>query len=289
MATGLEIPVFGARAASSAVQLGASRIELNAAGSYPDGGLTPSIEDLERVAHLDVPVRIMIRPRGPPPRSAGRDFMYSDEEFEQMTTAIQRFKETGLLDEVRGDGFVFGILKEDQSRRDVSQAQDSRKGDPIFPQSSRAADLYSPRCMVDKERCMRLVQAARPLKAVFHRAFDEIVSCIEEGHDPNERQSWSIGLDDLATCGFDAILTSGGLGKAIQNIDRLEEVIVRAEGLGIEIIVGGGVRRGNVGELIQRLQLKEKTYANHVHSACLSAAGSDYVNAEEVAAILSQL
>ncbi|KAI0009603.1 hypothetical protein F4779DRAFT_581700 [Xylariaceae sp. FL0662B] len=280
MGIGLEIPVFGASAALSAVRLGASRIELNASGSYPDGGLTPSVEDLERVSHLNVPVRIMIRPRGPPPGSQGRDFIYSDEEFEQMEAAIKKFKDTRFLQEARGDGFVFGILKEDQSGLDMSRVQ---------PQDSHKVGLRSPRCFVDKDRCTRLVQAARPFKAVFHRAFDEIISCEDDGSDPKEHRSWSTGLDDLATCGFDAILTSGGLGKAIQHMDILGDIIARAEILGIDIIIGGGVRRDNVGELIQRLQLKEKTYTNHVHSACFSTPEVEHINAEEVAAILSQL
>lgn len=108
MGIGLEIPVFGGNAASRAVELGASRIELNATGSYPDGGLAPSLEDLRRVADIEVPVRIMIRPRGPPSESRVRDFIYSDAEFADMESAIRRFKETGLLNEARGDGFVLG-------------------------------------------------------------------------------------------------------------------------------------------------------------------------------------
>ncbi|KAI4860549.1 hypothetical protein F4820DRAFT_436523 [Hypoxylon rubiginosum] len=270
MGIGLEIPVFGASAASRAVQLGASRIELNAKGSYPDGGLTPSLEDLKQIALIDIPIRIMIRPRGPLSGSKARDFIYSDEEFEQMEVVIRRFKETGLLNEERGDGFVFGILKEE-------------------PLLGNESSTHLRRCWVDKDRCNRLVAAARPFKTVFHRAFDEIVSCDNGGQDINERHAWKTGLDDLAACGFDAILTSGGLGNAIQNVALLEAIVTRAEHLHIEIIAGGGVRRHNVKEISQSLGLNESKLSAFVHSACLSGVGSEHIDAEEVVAILSQL
>ncbi|KAI6080436.1 hypothetical protein F4821DRAFT_59255 [Hypoxylon rubiginosum] len=270
MDVGLEIPVFGASAASRVVQLGASRIELNAAGSYPAGGLTPSLEDLRRIASINVPIRIMIRPRGPLPQSSARDFVYSDQEFEEMEVAIQSFKRTGWLNKERGDGFVFGILKED-------------------PPTSKESSAQLRRCWVDKERCSRLVTAAQPFKTVFHRAFDEIVSCDDEGQDISERDAWKIGLSDLAICGFDAILTSGGLGNAIQNVALLESIVTRAEGFNIEIIAGGGIRRHNVKEISQHLKLKERKISGFVHSACLSSVGSEDIDVEEVEAILSQL
>ncbi|KAI1477611.1 hypothetical protein F4774DRAFT_194387 [Daldinia eschscholtzii] len=269
MAIGLEIPVFGANAAAKAIELGATRIELNASGSYPDGGLTPSLRDLEVVADSKVPIRMMIRPRGPPSEPQARDFVYSDEEFEQMEASIQRFKETGLLEEARGDGFVFGILKES---RDATEA-----------------GIHGRECWVDKERCKRLVAAARPFKTVFHRAFDEIVSCEESDIAIDDRHAWRMALDDLAACGFNGVLTSGGLGNAVRNLAILEQVIARAEALGIEIIVGGGVRKHNIQHLYKQLNLKGRESSIYVHSACLSGTDSEYVDAEEVTGILSQL
>ncbi|KAI0377915.1 hypothetical protein F5Y04DRAFT_167763 [Hypomontagnella monticulosa] len=270
MGIGLEIPVFGGDAASRAVELGASRIELNAAGSYPDGGLTPSLEDLRHVADIAVPLRIMIRPRGPPSDPRMHDFIYSDGEFEEMEAAIQRFKDTGLLNEARGDGFVFGILNEES-------------------QPANEPSTHRRKCWIDKDRCSRLVLAARPFKVVFHRAFDEIVSCDDDKPGIYDRLGWSTGLDDLSTCGFNAILTSGGLGHAIQNSAMLDRIITRAETLGIEIIVGGGVRRHNIAELSHQLRLKERAQSAYVHSACLSNTASERVDAEEVTGILSQL
>ncbi|KAI1658920.1 hypothetical protein F4813DRAFT_388176 [Daldinia decipiens] len=269
MTIGFEIPVFGASAASKAIELGASRIELNASGSYSDGGLTPPLHELKGSSSVRVPLRVMIRPRGPPSEPQARDFIYSDEEFERMEASIQMFKETGLLKKEHGDGFVFGILKESQ---DIAEASTGRR-----------------KCWVDKERCNRLVEAARPFKTVFHRAFDEIVSCDDAGIAIDNRHAWRVGLDDLAACGFDAILTSGGLGNAIQNIDMLDRIITRAEVLRIEIIVGGGVRKHNIQRLSQQLKLKERGSTTYVHSACLSSTESECVDDDEVIGILSHL
>lgn len=57
----LEVPIFHPDAASTALRLGAHRIELNATGSYSKGGLTPTIDELaqtmnavNQVCHLPV-------------------------------------------------------------------------------------------------------------------------------------------------------------------------------------------------------------------------------------------
>ncbi|KAI3321792.1 hypothetical protein HD806DRAFT_147247 [Xylariaceae sp. AK1471] len=276
---GLEIPAFGASAARDAATLGATRIELNAVGSYVDGGLTPALEDLKQfisASSLNIPLRIMIRPRGPPSATssaeaggqAARDFIYSDEEFEAMEASIGVFKDTGLLDADRGDGFVFGILKEEDDGEERTRGR---------------------RCWVDRERCARIVQAARPFKSVFHRAFDEVVSCDDAASNESARPSWETGLETVAACGFDGILTSGGLGKAVDNIEMLENIIQKAQALRVEIIVGGGVRTANVQELTQRLRLRESAGSVYLHSACLHGDGGENINLEEVQGILTQL
>ncbi|KAH8166675.1 hypothetical protein CIB48_g1576 [Xylaria polymorpha] len=268
---GLEIPAFGASAAFSATTLGATRIELNAQGSYGEGGLTPSIEDLKQFVSSSsqrCPLRIMIRPRGPPSMSSlleasgvgKRDFHYNDEEFDTMEAGIMAFKSSGLLNANKGDGFVFGILGQDGHR-----------------------------CWVDKKRCTHLVQIAQPFKCVFHRAFDEIVSCDGPSSDGSTQFPWETGIEDIAACGFDGILTSGGLGKAIDNIQMLESVIRKAKTLHIEIIVGGGVRTANVGEIIRRLGLRERAGSVYLHSACLRGNGGEDIDPEEVQGILAQL
>ncbi|KFY61890.1 hypothetical protein V496_04817, partial [Pseudogymnoascus sp. VKM F-4515 (FW-2607)] len=95
----LEIACFNAPSALIAAGAGADRIELCADRSV--GGTTPALSDLEAIKaqQVEIPVMVMIRPRG-------GDFEYSDEEFAQMKEEMKRFR--GLA-----DGFVFGILKEE--------------------------------------------------------------------------------------------------------------------------------------------------------------------------------
>ena len=80
---------------------GADRIELCA--DLGVEGLTPSRELILSVeSHLNIPIRVMIRPR------AG-DFAYSNAEIKQMASDIAFCKEVGV------DGVVLGILKEDKT------------------------------------------------------------------------------------------------------------------------------------------------------------------------------
>ncbi|OBT69644.1 hypothetical protein VE03_00952 [Pseudogymnoascus sp. 23342-1-I1] len=95
----LEIACFNASSAIIAADAGADRIELCADRSV--GGTTPLLSDLLTIKSVvrDVPVMVMIRPRG-------GGFVYTPQEFAQMKEDMERFR--GVA-----DGFVFGILKEE--------------------------------------------------------------------------------------------------------------------------------------------------------------------------------
>lgn len=253
--TPLEIPVFCPASAIQAQDLGARRIELNAQGSYPDGGLTPSREDLEHVSSVvQSPNRIMIRPRGPP--SDGPDFIYSDAEFEAMSTAIKDFVESGHLRKSRGDGFVFGVLRPGPGGVEV-----------------------------DIERNSALVEAAGGLGCTFHRAFDDLLAGLQEFDLEGRERRVERAVGDVVACGFDAVLTSGGPGRAPDNVDVLGFVVEKARDQ-LEVIVGGGVRSGNASGIFKALEADGgKIWA---HSSCLSA-GEATVDALEATALLGQL
>lgn len=256
MAAKLEMPIFGPASAHAAVQAGASRLELNAENSYAAGGLTPSITDLAQLQSLDVPVRIMVRPCGPPPAPA-RDFIYSDGQLDTMEQSILQFKDSGLMKAARGDGFVVGVLLLDMTDEDDTKVA------------------------VDIVNCTRLVNAARPYKVVFHRAFDDIV-----GHQEGADSHWKMALQHLVTCGFDGVLTSGGPGNAIRNIDTLKRIIDMATS-DIEVIVGGGVRSKKVKDLVDQLALARNS--GWVHSSCLTSSTTDEVDLAEVDSIVTKL
>lgn len=92
----LESPVFNVEAAMDAAQFGVDRLELCA--NFPEGGETPSAGMLKFLkTEIDVPVFVMIRPRG-------GDFAYSQKELMVMKRDIE------LLGDLGADGFVFGVL-----------------------------------------------------------------------------------------------------------------------------------------------------------------------------------
>lgn len=95
----LEVVCYNIGSVAEAVAGGADRIELCA--SPGEGGTTPSQGTILRAKGIsDVPVFVMIRPRG-------GDFLYSDLEFEVMKEDIRIAKQSGA------DGVVLGILKKD--------------------------------------------------------------------------------------------------------------------------------------------------------------------------------
>ena len=87
--------------AVKAEKAGADRIEL--CKDLHLDGLTPDYESSKRtIDTLDIPVYILIRPRG-------GDFIYSHEEFELMKRDILKFKKMGC------SGIVSGVLNDDNT------------------------------------------------------------------------------------------------------------------------------------------------------------------------------
>lgn len=114
----------------------------------------------------------------------------------------------------------------------------------------------------DVERNAELVQLAN-LPCTFHRAFDAVA-------DPDS------ALEDLIRCGFQNILTSGGVGNATGNIGNLAELIRKASGR-ITVMPGGGVRSSNIEAL-------SHTTATWFHSAAITGNGQT-ADASEIAKI----
>ncbi|TFB05015.1 hypothetical protein CCMA1212_002478 [Trichoderma ghanense] len=270
-----EVAVFSGAAGLEAQDLGAKRIELNAPGSYEEGGLTPPVKELTSIAsQLEIAVRIMIRPRGAPRPTATaayaaqlkldqeqaqaqdqeqqhqaqaqerelseeekqkqkeaeedalQDFIYTDDEIALMLQAIADFKATRVLNPIRGDGFVFGVLRRQTKASTLAKYPDFK---------------YT----IDEERCRLLIDAAKPFPCVFHRAFDPIAA--------SER--WAKGIDILVRCGFDGVLTAGGHGGCHLNQDKLDAICHRGHPGSLQLIAGGGVRKGTVGPLVAQLSV----------------------------------
>lgn len=92
----LETPVYTLEACMQAADSGINRLEL--CSNFPEGGVTPSAGMLKILkSEIDLPVFVMIRPRG-------GDFAYTQKELMVMKRDIE------ILGELGADGFVFGVL-----------------------------------------------------------------------------------------------------------------------------------------------------------------------------------
>lgn len=120
---------------------------------------------------------------------------------------------------------------------------------------------------IDIERNKALIAAAAPLPCTFHRAFDE---CID----------WRKALEDVISCGFTTILSSGGADKAQQGSKRLGTLVSLA-GERISIMPGGGIRAGNLREIM------DATRSRYYHSAAVTS--GDTANGNEIQEMIAIL
>lgn len=154
----IEIACFNLESALVAAKSNADRIEFCADAHL--GGTTPKKEDIETlISNSDKELMIMIRPRG-------GDFNYTDDEFELMKNDIL------TLNSLNIDGFVFGILKENNE--------------------------------IDLERNQILVDLSKPLKCAFHRAFDR-TSDLENSLE----QVINLGFKTILTSGLSSNVNEG--------------------------------------------------------------------------------
>ncbi|KAK4169059.1 copper homeostasis CutC domain-containing protein [Cladorrhinum sp. PSN259] len=278
----LEIPIFGPASGPAAAEAGAKQVELNRSGSYSAGGLTPTLSELETlISSLPCSVskrpiiRVMIRPRGAPPQSLNSekkeeeklmDFIYSPEEYEEMKDSIRQFVGSGLLSPERGDGFVLGALK--------------------YRYSDGTAVPIP-----DVEKVRELVNEVGGLKVVFHRAFDELVT--SDAGDKTAREG-GLMMRGLKEVGVDGILTSGGRGRAVDNVGVLRRLLMESlesDGGGPDLIIGGGVRSSNLKEILEGIGGKDVVYGTRVlfHSSCLRVVENEEVFDMEEARELGRL
>jgi copper homeostasis protein len=96
---------------------------------------------------------------------------------------------------------------------------------------------------IDVQRTRHLVDLARPLKVTFHRAFDMSTDLRK-------------ALEDVIVAGVDRVLTSGGEQTAEDGIATLSKLINAANDR-VAIMVGGGITKTNVRNIIARTAARE--------------------------------
>jgi copper homeostasis protein len=134
-----------------------------------------------------------------------RDFLYGEDDAEVMANDIATARALGA------EGIVLGPLLADGQ--------------------------------VDMPLLTTLAERARPMKVVFHRAFDRTPDAMA-------------ALDLLLLAGVDMVLTSGHARTALEGADILRALQERA-GDRLTILAGGSVRAATAGALVQRSGVRE--------------------------------
>jgi len=147
----------------------------------------------------------------------------------------------------RGGDFCYSRREFDVMKRDIALAKDLGANGVVF-------GLINLDGEVDMEQTRELVESAQPLSITFHRAFD---MC----------RDLPRALESLISCGVDRVLTSGGEAKALDGKGMLADLVSVARGR-ISVMVGGGVRKENVAEILRA------TGAREVHAGLRSTTRS---------------
>lgn len=108
-----------------------------------------------------------------------------------------------------------------------------------------------------------LVRLAAPLPCTFHRAFDDV-------------QDFSKAIEEVISCGFKTILTSGCESNVDLGINNLTKLVELANSR-IEIMPGGGLRSTNIRRILNQ------TKATYYHSSAITDGGDTAVGVEVLA------
>jgi copper homeostasis protein len=121
---------------------------------------------------------------------------------------------------------------------------------------------------INIEQNKALIDIAKPFPCTFHRAFDAV-------------SNYEKALEDVISCGFSTILTSGTFLTVMEGKEVLKQLVIQANNR-IEIMPGGGLRSTNISEL------NEMVKANWYHSSAITDV-SETANPEEISQLKSKL
>lgn len=142
----------------------------------------------------------------------------------------------------KGGDFYYSDLEFEVMRRDILEFKKSDADGFVF-------GILNSGNTIDMERNRALVELAGGIPCTFHRAFDRT-------HDLDA------AINQLIDIGFKTVLTSGGKPSAMEGKGTLKN-LVEKYGSQIDILIGGGVRSGNISEL------KKVTNGTHFHSSAI--------------------
>ncbi|WP_277110682.1 copper homeostasis protein CutC [Chryseobacterium taklimakanense] len=142
----------------------------------------------------------------------------------------------------KGGDFYYSDLEFEVMKKDLLQFKKSGADGFVF-------GILNSGNTIDIHRNKVLVDLAGDIPCTFHRAFDRTPDL-------------DAAIKHLIDTGFKAVLTSGGKSSAMEGKENLRNLIEKY-GSQIEILIGGGVRSGNITEL------KNFTKGTHFHSSAI--------------------
>jgi copper homeostasis protein len=156
-----------------------------------------------------------------------------------------------VLIRARGGDFLYGDTTTEEMLRDITLA----KG---FGARGVAIGALLADGTIDVGRTRAMIEAARPMEVVFHRAFDGTP-------DPLAALETLIGL------GVDRVLTSGQAPTALEGAPILKRLVEGAAGR-IAILAGGGVNEENAAAIVRECGVQEL----HIRGTTAVASGMTY-------------
>nr|WP_315223053.1 copper homeostasis protein CutC [uncultured Flavobacterium sp.] len=161
----------------------------------------------------------------------------------------------------RGGDFVYSDEEIVEMKQDIKQFKKLKVDGFVF-------GILNADGTVNTTRNRELVQLASPLPCTFHRAFD-VVNDVEQS------------LEEVISCGFSTILTSGQGKSVVEGISVLKQIQKLSKNR-IVIMPGGGLRSANV------LTIKEKLKPTFYHSSAITG-NDETADPQEIKALVTHL
>lgn len=161
----------------------------------------------------------------------------------------------------RGGNFVYSEAEFEQMKSEIETIKKLGVNGFVF-------GILKDDNTINIEQNKALVELAKPFPCTFHRAFDEV-------------SDYNQALEDVISCGFSTILTSGTFPNVMEGKEVLKQLVNQAKNR-IEIMPGGGLRSTNISAL------DETVNANWYHSSAITD-GSEIASSEEIMQLKDKL
>lgn len=162
------------------------------------------------------------------------------EEFRYLKSVYR--KPIYVMIRPKGGSFLYSDYEFEVMKRDILDFKKSGADGFVF-------GILTSGNTIDIEKNKILLELAGEIPCTFHRAFDRT---------PDLENS----VKTLIDLGFTTVLTSGGKNSAMEGKENLKNLIEKYSDQ-INILIGGGVRSGNISEL------KNYTLGKQFHSSAI--------------------